>query len=410
MAFDFDRPVERRGTLSYKWDQSEKLFGDPDVLPLWVADMDFLCPPEVVDAVRRRAAEGVYGYTIRDEACVQAVVDWFKRRHGWAIDPEWLVDSPGVVTSLSLAVELFTRPGDRVVVQSPVYYPFYSVVRMNGREVARNPLVIRDGKYEVDWDHLEQLMRDGSAMMLLCSPHNPGGRVWTREELARLGDMASRYGVFVVSDEIHADLVFPGCRHVPFPAASPSCAEGSMVCIAPTKTFNMPGIQASFAIIPDPDKRRRFEYRLRALSLHMTPFFSPVAVKAAYTHGEAWLDAVLEYIRSNLDFAMVFLQEQLPEVRPMDPEGTYLLWVDCRALGLGAAEMRNLMYREAKVAFSEGSIFGPDGEGFVRINVACRRQLLAEALERFAAAARRRLDGRASERASAGKTGGANGA
>ena len=410
MAFDFDRPVERRGTLSYKWDQSEKLFGDPDVLPLWVADMDFPCPPEVVEAVCRRAAEGVYGYTIRDEACVQAVVDWFKRRHGWAIDPAWLVDSPGVVTSLSLAVELFTRPGDRVIVQSPVYYPFYSVVRMNGREVARNPLVIRDGKYEVDWDHLERLMRDGAAMMLLCSPHNPGGRVWTREELARLGDMAGRYGVFVVSDEIHADLVFPGHVHVPFPSASASFAEQCMVCIAPTKTFNMPGIQASFAIIPDPDRRRQFEHRLRALSLHMTPFFSPVAVKAAYTKGEAWLDAVLAYIRGNLDFAMAFLQERLSEVRPMDPEGTYLLWIDCRALGLGAAGMRDLMYREAKVAFSEGSIFGPDGEGFVRINVACRRRLLAEALERFAAAARRRLDGRASERASAGKTGGANGA
>jgi len=387
MAFDFDRPVDRRGTLSYKWDQSEKLFGASDVLPLWVADMDFPSPPAVVEAIRRRAEEGIYGYTIRDEAYTDAVLDWFRRRHGWDIPREWLVDTPGVVTALSLAVELFTEPGDRVILQSPVYYPFYDVIRMNSREVAKNPLVIRDGRYETDWDQLEGLMRDGARMLLLCSPHNPGGRVWSREELVRLGELALKYGVFVASDEIHCDLVFRGHRHVPFASLSEAFARNSITCLAPTKTFNLPGIPASFAVIPDPERRRRFVARMKALSLHMASFFAPTAVKAAYGHGAEWLDAMLDYVWGNVEYALAFFAERLPELKPMRPEGTYLLWVDCRALGLDAQGIKDLMYRGAKVAFSEGSVFGSEGEGFVRINLACPRAMLREALERFARAA-----------------------
>jgi cystathionine beta-lyase len=387
MVFDFDRPVDRRGTLSYKWDQLEKLFGASDVLPLWVADMDFPSPPEVVEAIRRRAEEGVYGYTIRDDDYTEAILGWFRRRHGWEIPKAWLVDTPGVVTSLSLAVDLFTDPGDRVILQSPVYYPFYDVIRMNGREVAKNPLVIRNGRYETDWDQLEELMRDGARMMLLCNPHNPGGRVWSREELVRLGELAGRYGVFIASDEIHCDLVFGGRRHVPFASLSEAFAQNSMTCLAPTKTFNLPGIPVSFAVIPDPERRRRFATRIKALSLHMTSFFAPTAVKAAYGYGADWLDATLDYVRGNVEYAMSFFAERLPELKPMRPEGTYLLWVDCRALGLDAQGIKDLMFRRAKVAFNEGSVFGSEGEGFVRINLACPRATLKEALERFTRAA-----------------------
>lgn len=388
MDFDFDRPVNRRGTLSYKWDQSEKLFGDADILPLWVADMDFRSPPAVVEAIRRRAEEGIYGYTIRDEAYTEAIIGWFRSRHGWDIPAGWLSDSPGVVTSLSLAIDLFTNPGDKVILQSPVYYPFYDVIRMNGREVAKNPLLIRDGRYETDWDHLESLMKGGARLMLLCSPHNPGGRVWTRDELVRLGELAAKYGVFIVSDEIHCDLVFPGHRHVPFASLSEELAMNAMVCLAPTKTFNLPGIPASFAVIPDPERKRRFDQRLKALSLHMTSFFTPVAVKAAYGHGGEWLDAMLDYVRGNVDFAISYLARHAPGLKPMRPEGTYLLWVDCRSLGLDARGIKELMYRKAKVAFNEGSVFGAEGEGFVRINLACPRATLEEALERFARAVR----------------------
>ncbi len=383
----FDQIINRKNTYSYKWDQNEKLFGDPDILPLWVADMDFESPPAVKRALIQRASHGVYGYTIKSDDYHRAITDWYQRRHHWDIAPQWISDSPGIVTSLSIAVECFSAPGDAVIIQTPVYYPFYDVIQMNDRAVARNPLMMRNGRFEMDYEHLENLMQQGAKLMLFCSPHNPGGRVWEREELIQLGELALQYGVMIISDEIHCDLIYPGYVHVPFASISTAFAKLSMTLLAPTKTFNLPGLQSSFAVTPDVQCKRKFDQRIKALSLHMTNFFSNDIVIAAYTASEDWLDELLLYLNDNLEFALDFLANHLPVVKPMIPEATYLLWLDCRNLGLEAMALKQLMFKQAKVAFSEGSIFGAEGEGFLRVNLACPRSILHKALERFCHAA-----------------------
>lgn len=387
MKYDFNRVIDRRNTRSYKWDQSEKLFGEQDILPLWVADMDFESPAAVKDALLRRIQEGVYGYSVPSDSYKEAIVKWYARRHDWEISPEWIADSPGIVTTLSLSVELFTNPGDAVILQSPVYYPFYDVIKMNDRQVVSNPLLLKGGHYEMDYNQLEGLMKDGAKLLLLCNPHNPGGRVWSREELLRLGELCLKHGVTVISDEIHCDLALPGHKHIPFASLSPELADITLTALAATKTFNLPGLQTSYIVASNPQLRRKFEQRIKALSLHMSSFFAPEAVEAAYNEGEEWLDGLLEHTAGNAAYAVAYLQEHLPQVKPMMPEGTYLLWVDCRGLGLDISGLKNLMYHEAKVAFNEGSVYGPEGEGHLRINLACPRSILVEALERFSRAA-----------------------
>ncbi|WP_310550071.1 MalY/PatB family protein [Paenibacillus glufosinatiresistens] len=387
MRYDFDRVVNRLGTHSYKWDQMEKLYGSKEILPLWVADMDFESPPAVKEAIVRRAELGIYGYSFGEEGYLDAIVDWQSRRHGWDVSKSWIAQSPGIVTTLSLAVELFSEPGADVILQSPVYYPFFDVIRMNGRRVADNPLVIRNGRYEMDYGHLESLMQGGAKLLLLCSPHNPGGRVWEREELLRVGELCRLYGVTVVSDEIHADLALPGHTHIPFASLSPEIADLTLTALAATKTFNLPGLQSSYAIASNPELRRTFETRIKTLSIHMFNHFAQDAVEAAYREGGEWLEQLLAYISANLDFAAAYLEEHLPQVKVMKPEASYLLWTDCRELGLDIAGLKQLMYREAGVAFNEGSIYGASGEGWLRINVACPRSILEQALERFCAAA-----------------------
>lgn len=390
MTYDFDRRIDRRNTRSYKWDQNEKLFGDKDILPLWVADTDFASPPEVREVIEKRAAIGMYGYSIRHDGYLQAIVDWYRRNHGWAVEPEWIIDSPGVVTSLALAVELFSEPGAAVVIQTPVYYPFYDVIRNNGRTVAMNPLLHQNGRFEMDYSQLEQLFQDGAKLMLLCSPHNPGGRVWSEEELRKLGDLCLQYGVTIVSDEIHGDLALPGYTHRPLASLSSELANCTISCLAATKTFNMPGLHTSFIVVSDPVKRRKLDQRFKALSLHMAQHFAQDAVEAAFNHGEDWLVQMKEYVAGNVEFAIGYLAERLPEVKPMRPEGTYLLWVDCRTLQLDPSGLKDLMFRKAKVAFTEGSVFGTDGEGWLRINLGCPRSIVEEALEAFSKAANNR--------------------
>jgi cystathionine beta-lyase len=388
MQYDFDKRLDRRNTRSYKWDQSLKLFGREDLLPLWVADMDFESPPAVKEAILRRAEIGIYGYTIPDEAYKDAIIRWFDRRHGWQLEPEWLSDSPGIVTSLSLAVELFSEPDSPVILQTPVYYPFFDVIEMNGRQVAENPLVKRNGRYEMDYGHLESLMKKGARLLLLCNPHNPGGRAWSRGELLQLADLCEKYGVKVVSDEIHCDLMMPGHAHVPFASVSEAAADMTLTCLAATKTFNLPGLHTSFIAASNRAIKRAIDRRIKALSLHMTNFFAHDAVKAAYDHGEEWLDQLLSYLSGNLKAALDLLGERLPEAEPMIPEATYLLWADFTRLGLDTAGLKRLMYEKAGVAFNEGSIYGKPGEGHLRINLACPRSLLLEALDRFCTAAR----------------------
>ncbi|MFH5184055.1 MalY/PatB family protein [Paenibacillus sp. TAB 01] len=387
MSHSFDRLVDRRNTRSYKWDQGEKLFGEPDVLPLWVADMDFPSPPAVKEALIKRAELGLYGYAIRTDGYFEAIVHWFRERHHWELQPGWIADSPSIVTSLSLAVEQFSEPGAAVVIQTPVYYPFYDVIESNGRKVAKNSLLLRNGRFEMDYENLEALFKEGARLMLLCSPHNPGGRVWEREELLKLGELCLKYQVTVISDEIHCDLTFPGHTHTPFASLSAELADMTVTCLAATKTFNLPGLHTSFIVASNASLRRKIENRLKTLSLHMAQHFAQDAVEAAYREGAAWLDDMMAYVKSNLDYAIGFLAENLPQVKPLRPEGTYLLWVDCRGLGLNGKGLKDLMYLRAKVAFNEGSVFGTEGEGWLRINLACPRSILEQALKQFCDAA-----------------------
>ncbi|WP_079909489.1 MalY/PatB family protein [Paenibacillus sp. 32352] len=387
MSYSFDQFINRRNTRSYKWDQSEKLFGEPDVLPLWVADMDFPSPPAVKEALKKRAELGLYGYAVRTDSYFDSIVQWFRERHQWEIQPGWITDSPSIVTSLSLAVELFSEPGAPVVIQTPVYYPFYDVIESNGRKVAKNPLLLRNGHFEMDYDHLESLFKDGAKLLLFCSPHNPGGRVWDREELLKLGELCLRYGVTVISDEIHCDLTFPGYTYIPFASLSPELANITVSCLAATKTFNLPGLHTSYIVASNANLRRKIEHRLKTLSLHMAQHFAQDAVEAAYREGAEWLEEMMAYVKGNLDYAIAYLAEHLPQVKPLRPEGTYLLWMDCRELGLDIKGLKDLMYHKAKVAFNEGSVFGTEGEGWLRMNLACPRSILEKALKQFCDAA-----------------------
>ncbi len=385
-TYDFDQLPERRGTASYKWDQSKVLFGDPDILPMWVADMDFQAPAEVVEALEERARHGYYGYTFRTDSYYEAIIDWQRRRHGWEIEKSWISSSPGVVTALSLSIEILSEPGDKVVLQAPVYYPFYDVIRLNDRELVNNPLKLENERFTFDLEDLESKLDEKTKVLLLCNPHNPGGRVWTKEELKAIGELCVRRGVTIVSDEIHGDLVYRGYKHVPMASVSKEIAEHTITCTAPSKTFNLPGLQTSTVIIANPELRRKYNRRLKALSIHMEGYFGATAMEVCYTHGEAWLEQCIDYLQGNLDELVQFFEEQLPQVKVIRPEGTYLVWIDCRAIAEDAQTLKELMYREAKVAFNEGSTYGKEGEGFLRVNIACPRSLMREGLKRFAEA------------------------
>ncbi|EFM10015.1 aminotransferase class I and II [Paenibacillus curdlanolyticus YK9] len=386
IKYDFDKVINRYGTASYKWDQSEKLFGRADLLPLWVADMDFEPPHEVVEAIKERANQGIYGYTIRTKGYHEAVEGWLLRRHGWQIQHDWISSSPGVVPALSLVVQAFTKPGDSVILQSPVYYPFYDVIRMNDRVVVDNALVLKEGRYEMDFDLLEKQAAEGAKLLLLCTPHNPGGRVWTREELERVAEICIKHGVLVVADEIHHDLVYSGHKHTPFSALSEEIAQQTITCIATSKTFNLAGLQAATVIIPNDKIRNKYNYLLKTLSIHMESYFGLTAVESAYNHGDEWLDQLIPYLEENVNLVLAFVQKRLPQIKAMKPEGTYMVWLDCRAISEDPQKLKKLMFEQAGVAFSEGSVFGKQGAGYLRINVACPRSILTEALERFAAA------------------------
>lgn len=387
MKVDFNRVLDRRNSGSVKWDQCGELFGAEDVLPLWVADMDFESPPAVKQALLRRAEKGLYGYSVNDGTYFEAITSWFRRKHDWELKPEWIVDSPGVVTSLSLCVELFSKPGDEVIIQTPVYPPFYEVITGNDRQVAENPLVLQDGRYEMDYAQLETLMQGGAKLLILCSPHNPVGRVWEREELLRLGDLCLRYGVTVISDGIHCDLQLPGHQYISFAALSPELADITITALSVTKTFNLPGLQTSYIVASNPELRDKFNRRKNTLGLDTPGFFAAEVVKAAYNESEDWLKDLIDYVAGNVEFATSYLNEHLPQIIVTKPEGTYLLWIDCRALGLDAAGLKQLMYQDAKVAFNDGSTFGTEGAGYLRVNLACPRYILEEALKRFCQAA-----------------------
>ncbi len=381
--FDFDRVINRKGTHSFKYDGLEKVFGTNDVLPMWVADMDFAVPPAVSEAIRRRAEHPIYGYTFRPDAYYASIVNWMNKRHGWNIEKEWIQYSPGVVPVLNMVVQGITQPGDGVILQSPVYHPFFHAVNLNHRRLLNNRLKeSENGTYVFDFDDLAEKAKEAK-LLLLSNPHNPVGRSWNEEELRTLGEICAANDVLIVSDEIHADLTLPGYHHTPLASLSEEIAAHTITCMAPSKTFNLAGLSTSSVIISNSEKRKRFKEVIESLHLGMGNLFGMEASIAAYNHGEEWLDALLEYIRGNVDYARTFLAEKMPEVTLSPVEATYLLWLDFRRTGMGAEELKQFMTEEAKVGGNDGAMYGPGGEGFVRLNVACPRKIVEEAFERI---------------------------
>lgn len=386
MKYDFDQVHERLHTNSLKWDRTETLFGDPDVLPMWLADMDFPCPQPVIDQLLKRAKHGIFGYTIRSEAYFEALLEWMERRHGWSLQKEWIRCTPGVLTALSIIVQTFTEPGDKIIIQPPVYHPFARIVEQNERTLVLNPLQYREGRYEMDFDDLLSKIDSRVKLLILCNPHNPVGRVWTKEELTRLGNICIENDILLVSDEVHGDFVYEGHSFTPFASISAAFAEQSITCTSPSKTFNLAGLQIANIIIPQAQMRRQFTQALNRLHLVSSNTFGLEATEVAYRQGEEWLDQLVAYLQENVLFLTRFMEEKLPEIKVIQPEGTYLVWLDCRHLGLEGREWERFFYHQAKVAIEPGSKFGPGGEGFARINIACPRSLLEEGLNRLAVA------------------------
>ena len=399
MPTNFDIEIDRRHTGSVKWEfvidsedpskksRTDACFGSNRILPMWVADMDFPSPEPVVKALQERARHGIFGYTQPDQAYLEAVTGWMKKRHAWPVEESWIVTTQGVVPALHLLVRALTQPGDKILIQQPVYYPFFSAIEKNGCRIVSNSLVLTEGHYHMDYDDLESKAADPDVKLaILCSPHNPVGRVWTREELHRFGHICLRNHVRVISDEIHGDLVYPGVTFCSFSMADSVFQENSIVCTAPSKTFNLAGLQTSNIVIPDRKIRQKFKESLLSNGLFGLNPFGTTACRVAYEEGEPWLEDLLRYLKKNLDALITLFERDIPEIRVIHPQGTYLVWFDCRSLGLDKHQLRNLFLNRARVFLDEGSLFGPEGDGFQRINIACPRPLLMEALGRIVAA------------------------
>ena len=396
MNHNFDTEINRQNSNSVKWefiqsdedplrwDHTNRSFGEERVLPMWVADMDFPSPKPVVDELIARARHGIYGYTAPTQAFYESVINWMQRRHKWEILPEWICITPGVVPALNMLVRALTSTGDKVLIQPPVYYPFYGAIENNGAELVLNPLIYNNDRYRMDFGDLETKCRDPKLKMaILCNPHNPVGRVWTREELIQFGEICIDNNVIVVSDEIHGDIIYKDHIFTPFAKISDIFARHSITCTSPSKTFNLAGLQTSCIVIPDNSLRSKFVKVLQSNGLFGIGTFGVVAVQAAYDHGEDWLSQIIDYLEGNLQYLEQFVAANIPQLTVIRPEGTYLVWLDCRRLQLSKLELQRLMLEEAKVYLDEGFIFGPEGEGFERINIACPRVVLSEALDRI---------------------------
>ncbi len=385
---DFTTLVDRSAMGSVKWRLMHEANPSvpPGIAPFSVADLDLKNAPEIIAGLQSFLDEAVLGYTMAPEPYTQAVLGWMRRRHGWEVDPDWLVPTSGVVPAFFNAIRCFTEPGDGVIIQTPAYYPFYQAIERNRRRLARNPLVLRDGRFRIDFDHLRELARDpANKLLLLCSPHNPTGRVWAREELQQVADIVLANDLVLVSDEIHFDLVLPGYRHTVVSTLGEEIARRTVVCTAPSKTFNLAGMATSNIVIPDPDLRRRFVAGLEAIGFLFPNVLGYKACELAYTRGEAWLEGLLQLVQRNHERVRRFLAERLPAVTVFDLEGTYLQWMDFRALGRSAEELQTLHEQQAMVFFDEGTIFGEEGAGFERMNLAAPEATVQQALERLAA-------------------------
>ena len=381
MKETFDTIIDRQNTDSIKYDFAVRRGLPEDVLPLWVADMDFRTPPCVIEALVEKSRHGIFGYSDTREDYFEVLHDWFSRQFGWHIRPEWLVKTPGVVYAICAAIRSLTNQGDAVLIQEPVYYPFSGSIRANGRKLVVNQLVYSNGKYTIDFEDFEEkIIRNKVKLFILCSPHNPVGRVWTREELIRLGDICLKHGVIVIADEIHADFTYPGYQHQVFVNLKPEFSDITITCTAPTKTFNLAGLQISNIFIANQAIRRKFKQEITRSGYSQPNIMGIVACRAAYRDGGPWLEELKKYLKSNLDYLREFLEKRLPRIKLVEPEGTYLVWLDCSALGLDDNALEDLIVNKAKLWLDSGTMFGAGGEGFQRINIACPRAILEQAL------------------------------
>lgn len=386
MNYDFDRVIDRRGTNSVKYDLSKQIFGTKDVLPMWVADMDFPVAGFILDALSERLKHPFLGYTFRSDRFSTSVASWLDRRHGWKVKEDAIGFSPGIVPALNMCVMEFSEPGDRVVVQPPVYFPFFSAITNHGRELVYNQLVKRDGRYEMDFDHLEGLFRSGVKLFFLCNPHNPVGRVWLKEELERLAQLCLEYSVMVISDEIHSDLILYGNRHIPFASLGKEIANLTLTCMAPSKTFNLAGLYTSVVIATNPAIKKRYEKILDIVHVGGDNILGQVALEAAYTAGDEWLDQLLVYLEKNDQELRAVLNDSVPELIISPLEATYLVWLDFSHLQLDEKGLRDFIIHKAGLGLNDGPMFGPGGSQHQRLNIAAPNKILMEGIWRLASA------------------------
>ncbi|MDD4656836.1 MAG: pyridoxal phosphate-dependent aminotransferase [Bacteroidales bacterium] len=385
MKYDFDKINDRRGTNSMKFDRLKEVFGKEDLLPMWVADMDFQSPPAVIDAIEKSAQHGIFGYSFRDSNSVDHFISWVKRRYNWDITPEQVGSSPGIVTALALSVRIFTKPTAKVLIQTPVYPPFHSLVKETGRTLVTSQIEMTPNGYSVNWEDFESKLASGVEMFILCNSHNPLGKMWSIEELLKMGNLCLKHGVLIFSDEIHADLALYGNQHIVMASVSEEIAMNTITAMAPSKTFNIAGLLNSLIISKSPELLNKFNSEINTLHLGMGNIFGHVTLGPAYKESEEWLNALATYIGENVDYAYDYLAKELPTVTFIKPESSFLLWLDFRKTGLSHKQIKEKLINQAKVGLNDGTAFGECGQGFFRMNIGARRAIIKEALERIVA-------------------------
>jgi cystathionine beta-lyase len=380
--YNFDEIIERRGTDCVKYDLLESYFGNGDALPLWVADTDFRTPDFIMDALHNRMSHEVLAYSYRPDSYYEAIINWMEKKHGWKIEREMITSSPGVVSAVTMLIMALSEHGDKVIVQTPVYFPFFTSIKGSGREMIENPLMLKDGRYTIDFENLRQIIDSKTKLLILCSPHNPGGMVWTKEELEKLSRICIENGIMIISDEIHSDLVFTGNKHIPVPMVSDEIAMNSAVLMAASKTFNVAGLSTAFVIIPNKKIRVKYERVLHTIHIDSGNIFGNVATEAALTNGYDWLNQLIIYLEDNYNYLEHFLTARMPKIKIMRPEATFLVWLDFTAYNFSEMQLAKLLI-EGGVALNKGSIFGTGGEGYFRLNFGCPRAILEEGLKKI---------------------------
>lgn len=383
MRWNFDEEVSREGTDCIKYDRRGEIFGQNDIIPMWVADMDFKTPDFIIDALRRRLEHEIMGYSFRPAEYYNSISSWFNKKHNWKIENEWICFSPGIVPALNLCTLAFTSPGDQIIVQPPVYFPFFSAVKNHGRQLVYNQLKDKDGKWEMDFEALMNSVSSKTRMIIISNPHNPVGRAWNTDELLTLAEICLKNNIIILSDEIHCDLILPGFYHTPVARLSEKIADVTITCIAASKTFNLAGLSTSSLIISNSVLRKRFTSTVESLHLGNGNIFGTIASIAAYSEGSEWLDELLYYLNQNVDYVVNYFKSLIPEIIPVQPEATYMIWLDCRKFGMSGRELQDFFVRKAGIGLNEGSIFGPGGEGFMRMNIATTKEKVRTAMEKI---------------------------